>query len=146
MQLVCRWQEGMKFTGTDSKHLVSMDAKKPFGAESAMSPKDLVICGLCGCTAMDVVGLMKKHKQTIQEFEVIADVTVTEKVYPLVFERVKLLFKLKGEIEPAILLESIRLSQTKFCGVSAMLSKAVPIHYSVSLNGEIIGSGNADFG
>ncbi len=146
MQIVCRWQEGMKFTGTDSKHPVSMDAKKPFGAESAMSPKDLVICGLCGCTAMDVVGLMKKHKQTIEEFEVTADVTMTEKVHPLVFERIELLFTLKGAIEPAILLESILLSQSKFCGVSAMLSKAVPIHYSVSLNGETIGSGKADFG
>lgn len=145
MQIVCKWQEGMKFTGTDSKHPVSMDAKKPFGAESAMSPKDLVICGLCGCTAMDVVGLMKKHKQSIEEFEIIADVTLTEKVHPLVFQRIELLFKLKGAIEPAILLDSIQLSQTKFCGVSAMLSKAVPIYYSVSLNGESIGSGKADF-
>jgi len=146
MQIVCRWQEGMKFTGTDAKHPVSMDAKKPFGAESAISPKDLVICGLCGCTAMDVVGLMKKHKQTIEEFEVTADVTMTEKVHPLVFERIELLFRLKGAIEPAILLESIHLSQSKFCGVSAMLSKSVPIQYSVFLNGEKIGAGNADFG
>lgn len=72
--------------------------------------------------------------------------TKTEKVHPLVFERVEHFFTLKCAIEPAILLESIQLSQTKFCGVRAMLSKAVPIHTSVSLDGETIGSGNADFG
>lgn len=146
MQITCRWQDNMKFVGADSEHQVQMDAKKPFGADSAMSPKELVVSGLCGCTAMDVVGLMKKHKQTIEEFEVLADVAMTEKGHPMVFTSIELLFNLKGAIEPAILLESIHQSQSKFCGVSAMLSKAVPISYRVKLNGEEIGNGTANFG
>ena len=51
---------------------------------------------------------MKKHKQTFEEFEVTADVTIAEKVHPLVFEGVELHFKLKAAIDPAILLESIQ--------------------------------------
>lgn len=136
----------MEFTGADSEHQVQMDAKKPFGAGSSMSPKELVVSGLCGCTAMDVVGLMKKHKQTVAEFEIIADVAMTEKGHPIVFTGIELAFKLKGAIEPSILLESIHLSQSKFCGVSAMLSKAVSINYRVELNGEEIGTGKANFG
>jgi putative redox protein len=42
-------------------------------------------------------------------------------------------------------MESVRLSQTKFCGVSAMLSKAFPIKYVVRLNGQEIGQGQAEF-
>lgn len=146
MQISCRWQQNMEFIGANLEHQVQMDAKKPFGAGSSMSPKELVVSGLCGCTAMDVVGLMKKHKQTVAEFEVLADVAVTEKGHPVVFTGIELTFKLKGAIEPAILLESIQLSQTKYCGVSAMLAKAVPISYRVELNSEEIGTGKADFG
>lgn len=146
MHITCRWQNNMQFVGADSEHQVQMDAKKPFGAGTALSPKELVVSGLCGCTAMDVVGLMKKHKQPIDAFEVIADVTMTEKGHPIVFTGIELLFKIKGAIEPAILLESISLSQSKFCGVSAMLSQVVPIVYRVELNGTEIGSGKANFG
>jgi putative redox protein len=145
VQINCVWQDNMKLVGSVSDHQVQMDAKKPFGGDSAMSPKELVVSGLCGCTAMDVVGLMKKHKQTIESFEIRADVATTEKGHPNVFTKIDLLFKLKGAIEPAILLESVHLSQSKYCGVSAMLSKAVPINYRVELNGKEIGTGTANF-
>jgi putative redox protein len=135
----------MKFVCTDSTHDVPMDAKKPFGSESAMSPKDLVVAGLCGCTAMDVVGLLKKHKATVTEFEIDADVTASTTGHPVVFSEIQLLFRLQGTIDPDVLLESIRLSQSKYCGVSAMLSRAVPIVYQVKLNGQKIGEGRADF-
>jgi uncharacterized OsmC-like protein len=48
-------------------------------------------------------------------------------------------------VDKDILLESVRLSQTKFCSISAMLSKAFPIKYKIQLNGEFIGEGMADF-
>jgi len=38
MQIKCRWQDGMRFVGNEGEHLVAMDAKKPFGADSEMSP------------------------------------------------------------------------------------------------------------
>lgn len=145
MQINCVWQDNMKFVSSVSEHQVHMDAKKPFGGESALSPKELVVSGLCGCTAMDVVGLMQKHQQTIEAFEIRADVATTEKGHPNVFTNIDLLFKLKGAIAPAILLESIHLSQSKYCGVSAMLSKASPINYRVELNGKEIGTGTANF-
>lgn len=136
----------MKFDGDNSEYHVLMDAKKPFGAGSALTPKELVVQGLCGCTGMDVIGLMRKHKQTVESFVVTADVSMNESGHPIVFTAIDLQFKLKGKIDAAILLESVSLSQRKFCGVSAMLAKAVPIHYRVELNGEEIGIGKADFG
>lgn len=145
MHITCQWQEQMKFDGDNSEYHVLMDAKKPFGSGSAMTPKELVVQGLCGCTGMDVIGLMRKHKQTVEEFAVTADVSMSESGHPVVFTSIELQYKLKGAIEAGVLLESVNLSQRKFCGVSAMLAKAVPIHYRVELNGEVIGSGKADF-
>lgn len=145
MQIKCSWQNGMLFSSTNGTHEVSMDAKKPFGADSKMTPKDLVVAGLCGCTAMDVVGLMKKYKQVFESFDVSANVSVSHGVHPVVFTGIELTFSLAGDIDPDVLIEAIELSQTKYCGVSAMLSASVPISYQVELNGEIIGSGKANY-
>ncbi len=135
----------MKFTADSGAHQVTMDAKPPFGDDSAMTPKHLLLAGIAGCTAMDVVALLKKHKQTFESFEVGVDGKLTEGVFPAVFSQINLLFKMKGAVDKSHLLESIKLSQTKFCGVTAMVSKSVPIAYIVELNGDKIGSGVADF-
>ena len=94
---------------------------------------------------MDVVALLKKHKQTIESFQIEADATPTEGVHPAVYSEIKLVFKLKGQLDASKVLESVALSQTKYCGVSAMVSKVVPILYTIELNGKNIGSGRADF-
>ena len=145
MNIQCTWKNGMLFSATNGTHVAGMDGKKPFGAETELSPKELVIAGLCGCTAMDVVGFMKKNKQSVSSFAVDANVTASQSGHPFIFTSVALAFKMTGEIDANILLESIRLSQTKYCGVSAMLAKAVPISYTVELNGQKIGEGKAEF-
>ncbi len=95
---------------------------------------------------MDLVALLKKHKQKLDSFHVAVEAPITEAGYPKRFTRADLVFDVKGEIEPNILLESVKASQTMFCGVSAMLSKAFPIAYRVVLNGTEIGVGQASFG
>ena len=140
-----KWDEKMQLTATTGQLSVVTDAKAPLGNGSAMTPKELVVVGLCGCTAMDVVALMRKHKQDVKSFVVEADVTTTE-THPMVFSKAELNFKLEGNaLDKAKILEAVQLSQTKYCGVSAMLSKAFPIHYSVYVNGEQVGQGEANF-
>jgi putative redox protein len=145
MKTQCIWNEKMKFTAAAEGHEIQMDAKSPVGTDSAMTPKHLLLAGISGCTAMDVVALLKKYKQPFEALEVDADGETTVGVHPVVFKEIKLVFKLKGQVDAAKVLEAIKLSQTKYCGVTAMVSKSVPILYSVELNGESIGSGHADF-
>ena len=145
MHVTCNWQDGMKFVGIVDGHQMSMDANKPFGGGSALTPKDLLVVALCGCTGMDINGLMKKHKQLVDEFSLEADVISTEGVHPAVFSRIDMTYRLRGTIDRAILTDAVRLSQTKYCGVSAMLSATVPISYRIELNGEEIGIGEAKF-
>lgn len=135
----------MAFEARAGANQVVMDTSAPLGQNTGMSPKELVVTGLGGCTAMDVVGLMKKHKQDLKSFTVDVEVEKTSGVHPAVFTKAMIQFRLEGTLDKNIVLESVRLSQTKYCGVSAMLSKAFPIAYEVYINGEMVGTGHAQF-
>jgi putative redox protein len=145
------WKEKMLFDGVNvveapnESHEVKMDAKSPIGSGKGFTPKELVALGVSGCTAMDVAALMKKYKQNVTTFEVEANVTLSEKKMPTVFTNVKLTFHMTGPVDKDKYIEAVTLSQTKYCGVTAMLLKAVPVHYTIVLNGEQIGMGEAQF-
>lgn len=145
MKTTLNWTEKMTFKADCAGNTFLMDAKSPIGDGKAATPKELVVAGLGGCSAMDVIALLKKHKQEHKTLQVDVDVTSTTGVQPAVFTEARIQYLVTGVVDKAILLEAVTLSQTKFCGVSAMLSKAFPIYYEVFLNGEKIGSGQADF-
>lgn len=121
-----------------------MDAKPPFGDGSALSPKQLALAAIAGCTGVDITGLMRKYKQEMTGFKIDADAPVSQG-HPAVFTEVQLDFYFEGKIESAKAMEAVILSQTKYCGVSAMMAKNCPIRYRVHLNGEKIGDGVAKF-
>lgn len=139
------WKEKMLFSGEAGDNQTVMDAKSPIGTGKGLTPKELLALSISGCTGMDVAALLKKYRQPMDSLAVDADVTMTENVYPTVFSNVQLTFEVTGGVDKEKLIEAVRLSQTKYCGVTAMVSKAVPIHYRIVLNGEEIGTGKADF-
>lgn len=145
MKLKAVWSEKIRFTAEVDNHTVAMDTKPPIGKDTAITPKQMLIAAICGCTGMDVVALLKKYKQPLSKFEIEAEASVTEGPHPIVFKEVQLVFKLEGSLEREKVLEAITLSQTKYCSVSAMLSKAFPINYTIQLNSENIGAGIAQF-
>jgi len=139
------WKENLQFAAEADGHTVLMDAKPPVGQGKAQTPKQLLLAALCGCTAIDVASLMRKQRQDMKRFEVTAEATVRAGVYPAVFTAVDLAFRIEGAVDPALAVEAARLSQTRFCAISAMLSRAVPIRYQVLVNGTAVGSGEAQF-
>jgi len=146
MKIQCTWNQKMKFEAKSEAHSIIMDAKTPLGENTGMTPKELVLAGICGCTAMDVAALLKKYKQPVESFVIDSESSSTEGAHPAIFKEVKLVFKLTGTLDSEKVLEAIKLSQTKYCGVSAMISKSTPIIYRVELNNKTIGNGKADFG
>ena len=140
MKVVTKWTEKMQFVASADGHDAKMDTKAPIGTDTALTPKQLVVAGLAGCTAMDVIALMKKHKQSVESFEIEADVEKSSGGYPEVFTGALLVFRLKGVLDEAKVIEAVTLSQTKYCGVSAMLAKAFPIRYRIEINGKTVGS------
>jgi putative redox protein len=144
VKVSCSWKEKLVFEAQAGSHKVLMDAKSPVGGDSAATPKELALSAVCGCTAMDVMALMRKYKQTVKSFRIEAQ-TDTTTGHPAVFTEVHLKFIYEGEIEAAKAIEAVTLSQTKYCGVSAMMAKACPILYTIELNGQKIAEAKAAF-
>ena len=145
MMALVKWNSKMSFQGESGGQTVALDAKAPLGEGRGFTPKELLAVGIAGCTAMDVIALLKKHRQVPDSFEVNAKTESVESGHPAIFRDVELTFIVKGNVEKDRLLESVKASQTKYCSVSAMVSKAVPIRYEVMLNDVHVGSGRASF-
>lgn len=146
MKTHVKWVDGMRLEAVTDGNSLMMDAKKPIGSGTAMTPKELLAAGLAGCTAMDVLALLKKHKQDYKSLDTDVEIESSKSGHPSVFTDGQITFRVTGDVDPAVLMDAVRLSQTKFCGVSAMLSKAFPIKYIVYLNDTQVGEGQADFG
>lgn len=126
------WNGKMSFTGTaDSGHKVEMDAAAAVGGEDqATRPKELILEGLAGCTAMDVVSILRKMQLNPESFRIETEAEVTEE-HPKVFTKIHLKYFIKGEIPEDRMKRAVELSQDLYCGVSAMLRKNSPITYEI---------------
>ncbi len=122
--------EKMSFTGVaDSGHPVEMDTAPAVGGEDkAARPKELVLHGLAGCTAMDVISILRKMQVPPDEFRVEASAEMSEE-HPKVFTSIHMKYIVKGNVPEDRLKRAIELSQDLYCGVSAMLKKACNITY-----------------
>lgn len=115
------WQEKLKFHGSNGEgHSVSLDAYEKVGGDgSALRPKELMLASLAGCTAMDVISMLKKMKQLPEAFRVEVEATETDE-HPKVFTAFHIRYIIKGDVAEEKLKKAINLSQDRYCGVTAM--------------------------
>ena len=112
-----------------------MDGPSDFkGSDAGTRPKELLLIGLGGCTGSDVAAMLSKMKEQTDRFEIDLDAeTATE--HPKVFTKIHITYKFWGEkLNQSNLEKAIKLSQEKYCAVSAMLKKAVDISHSIEIN------------
>jgi putative redox protein len=91
---------------------------------------ELVLLGLCGCTASDVVGILRKKREPFTGLEVRAHAERADG-YPAVYTSIHLTYLLKGEVSRKAMEDAVRLSKEKYCSVSAMLEKTAKITYTI---------------
>lgn len=144
MKVECDWNGKQHFVANINGFKVHMDASKPFGDEKAPTPKQLVLAALCGCTGMDVIGLLKKSKQMPSKFTIQAEAS-NASIHPQEMQNIKLKYLIDGNCSADKVNEAVELSQTKYCSVSSMISRGTTISYDISLNGKIINHGQSDF-
>ncbi len=135
MEVLCINSAGLVFIGKgQSNHWVPMDGSPLFkGYEAGTHPFELVFIGLGGCTGMDVVSLLGKKKVKYDRLEIKINVDrATE--HPKVAKRIDLEYLFYGKgINSADVEEAIKLSQEKYCSVSAMLKKVVPLSWTYKI-------------
>jgi putative redox protein len=134
MNLTTEWKGNMEFSvKTESGHNMTLDASEQSGGyDKGVRPKELLLVGLSGCTGMDVVSILKKMKVENYSFEIEVDYEKTTE-HPVIYSKINLVYKFKiaddqykDKIEKAV-----KLSQDRYCGVSAMLKKASEITYEI---------------
>jgi putative redox protein len=127
--------KGITFIGkTDSNHWITMDGPESFGGSDAgIRPKELLMLSLGGCTGSDVASILGKKKIKLDGFEMNISADVADE-HPQVFTKMHLEYVFYGKNLPEKDIErAIDLSLTKYCSVTAMLQKAMPIEHSYKI-------------
>ena len=128
------WIENMAFETEVNGHKLIIDAGPASGGEDrGPRPKLLMLSALGGCTAMDVVAMLKKMRVNIDGLNVIVEGDLTED-YPKHFFKMHVIYEFRGKDLPIDKLQKvIDLSSEKYCGVSATLRESLPVTWEVRI-------------
>jgi putative redox protein len=122
------WTDHFRFVGeASSGHAVVIDAGEK---KTAGTPVELVLIGLCGCTASDVVNILRKKRERFTSLQVSAKAERASSP-PTVFTEIKILYRVGGKLSHKSVEEAVRLSEEKYCSVAAMLKKTAKITYEI---------------
>ena len=135
MKVVANWKESLAFdVVSDNGHQIRVDTTIENGSlNSGMSPKKLILAGLCGCSGMDVVDILTKMKVAFTKVTISAEAEQVEE-HPKVFKSIQMVYQADVTLADLDkLTRAVALSQEKYCGVSAMLEKNCSITYSIEL-------------
>lgn len=122
------WIDKDRFLGeADSGHALVLDTGQ---VKTASTPIELVLIALCGCTASDVVSILRKKREPFTGLEVVAQGERSEE-HPKVFTQVKLVYRVRGKVTHKAMEDAVRLSKEKYCSVSAMLEKTAKIEFEI---------------
>jgi len=124
----------LAFNATDGKAATPLSAGTKYGGtDDALSPMQLVLSALGGCMSIDVILILQKQKQMVEDYEVVvtgerADAT------PAVFTSINIHISVTGQVEERKLKKAIELSEEKYCSVHKMLENSVDITTTSSIN------------
>ncbi|MDP4268585.1 MAG: OsmC family protein [Bacteroidota bacterium] len=134
-KITMKWQESMSFEATIGDNKLTIDATPEHGGQGkGPGPKPLMLTALAGCSGMDVVSLLAKMLEKLEEFDMTVEADMTEE-HPKVYTRFTIEYHLKGEtLNQDKVIKSVKMSQEKYCGVAAMLRKVAPLDFKIFLN------------
>lgn len=122
------WTDNQRYVAeATSRHAIVMDTATE---KTANSPIELVLIALCGCTASDVVGILRKKREPFTSLEVSAEGERAQG-YPAVYTEIRLKYSVGGKVSEKAMQDAVRLSKEKYCSVSAMLEKTAKIHVEI---------------
>jgi len=130
-----KWIDGMRFVATDSMgHSLVMDTSKQVGGEgSGFSPLQLLLAALGGCTGIDIVDIMRKQRQSVDDLEIVVS-GERVKESPRVYSNIHVEYRVKGKgIKEKAVQRAILLSEDKYCSVGAMLRAKAKVTSSYTI-------------
>jgi putative redox protein len=117
-------------------HIVNVDNRSEFGGDDlGASPMELVLMGVAGCSAIDMISILKKQRQEISSFKAEVDGDRVQVGEAKPFKGIHVVFYLEGPINEEKAARAAQLSFEKYCSVSKTLEPTATINYKVVLNG-----------
>jgi putative redox protein len=110
-------------------HALVMDDAE---GRTATKPIELALLALGGCTAFDVISILRKSRQKVTGYEVTLYAEQNPEP-PNYFTHVEIRHRLRGEIDPKVVERALHLSETKYCSVGAMISKTAEIKHTFEI-------------
>ena len=135
MRCRVKWLDHMSFVGeSGSGHSVVMDGAPDAGGRNLGSrPMEMLLLGLGGCTAFDVVSILHKSRQKMVDCEVEIEADRADEV-PKVFTRIHIHFIVSGrKLDPGKVSKAVELSADKYCSASRMLEKTAEITHDFEI-------------
>ena len=133
-----QWMGKMQFNALVNGHTEVMDGPEKVGGEdTGPIPKPFILTALAGCTGMDIAAILRKANKNPDDFDmkVIGEIS---KRAPIEYVAIHVIYEFKGREEnKEAALNAVTDSQEKYCGVSSMLKKALPVTWEVKYNGEL---------
>jgi putative redox protein len=131
-----QWMGKMQFNALVNGHTIVMDGPEKVGGEdNGPIPKPFVLTALAGCTGMDIAAILRRADKKPDELDmkVIGEIS---KRAPIEYIAIHVIYDFKGtEENKEAALNAVTDSQEKYCGVSSMLKKALPVTWEVNYNG-----------
>ncbi len=127
------WTDGERFVANASSgHAMVVDSDRQ--RNTAAGPMELVLVGLCACTATDVVSILRKKREPFSGIHVRAEAERATEA-PTVYKSIKLIYTIAGHVSRKAAEDAVRLSEEKYCGVSAMLKCTAQITTEIHISG-----------
>jgi putative redox protein len=135
MKARVKWVEDVTFVGeADSGHAVVMDGPPENGGKNrGMRPMEMLLVGMGGCTAFDVVVILKKSRQAVTDCEVVLEAERAPEP-PKVFTRIHVHYRVRGAgLSEAQVKRAVELSTQKYCSASIMLGKTAELTHDYEI-------------
>lgn len=122
-----RWAGEQKFVAmSPSGHSITLDSDRE--SNKAPGPMELLLMALGACTATDVVVVLQKKRQKLESLEVLCSGERASEP-PTVWTRLEVLYRLRGDLDESAVKHAIKLSEEKYCSVSATLKKTATLSW-----------------
>src|ERR1041385_8303824 len=127
-EIETQWMGKMQFNAIVNGHTIIMDAPERVGGEdNGPIPKPFVLTALSGCTGMDIIAILRKAQKEVQDLSIKVTGELSKQP-PIMYVAMHVHYDFKGDIScREAALDAVTLSQEKYCGVSQMLKKALPV-------------------
>lgn len=131
-EITLNWAEDMAFDVDVNGHTLRLDAEDAVGGrDTGPRPKPLMLAALAGCTAMDVISLLRKMRVEFDDLKIKIDADLTDD-HPKVYTAIRVVYQVYGsQVDHEKMQKAVELSQDKYCGVSAMLRSFAKVSWEI---------------